>query len=67
MSIGDFLRLPALVRTLVLVLLWPAMWAAALMIASLIGDVIRQERTRKSPARREVFEARQAGNRQSMN
>jgi hypothetical protein len=67
MSIGDLLRLPALVRTLVLVLLWPAMWAAALMIASLIDDVIRQERTRKSPARREVFEARQAGNRQSMN
>ena len=64
MSIGDFLRLPALVRTLVLVLLWPAMWAAALMIASLIGDVIRQEPIRESPARREVFDARQASHRQ---
>jgi hypothetical protein len=61
MSIGDFLRLPASVRTLLLVLLWPAMWAAALMIASLIGDVIRQEPIRESPARREVFDARQAG------
>jgi hypothetical protein len=32
------------------VLLWPVIWAAALMIGAVAGDVIRQAKTSPSPA-----------------
>ena len=54
MSVGDFLRLPPAVRIVFVVMLWPAIWAGALMIGALAGDVIRQRKLRTSPARRKV-------------
>jgi hypothetical protein len=54
MSASDFLRLPPGVKILVVVMLWPAIWAAALMVVSLAGDVIRQSRLRTSPPWRKV-------------
>jgi hypothetical protein len=53
-SAGDFLRLPTGVKILVMVLLWPAIWAAVSMIAALAGDIIRYRKRRTSPARRKV-------------
>jgi hypothetical protein len=51
---NDFLRLPPGVKTLVVVMLWPALWAGALLIVALAGDVIRQSKLRTSPAQRKV-------------
>jgi hypothetical protein len=53
-SIGDFLRLPPATRIVFVVMLWPAIWAAALMVVSLAGDVIRQRKMWTSPAQRKV-------------
>ena len=54
MNISDFLRLPPAVRLGVVVMLWPAIWATALLIVALAGDMVREtEMLRKtSPARR---------------
>jgi len=46
MSATDFLQLPPAVRIVFVVLLWPAIWAGALLVAALAGDVIRQTRKR---------------------
>jgi hypothetical protein len=54
MSIGDFLRLPPAIRIVFVVMVWPAIWAAALIVVALAGDVIRQSKLRASPARRKV-------------
>jgi len=54
MSVSDFLQLPPAARTVFAVMLWPAIWAAALMVVSLAGDVIRQSKLRTSPAQRKV-------------
>jgi hypothetical protein len=54
MSAADFMQLPAAVRTTVVVMLWPVIWAVALMIRALTGDVIRQTKKRTPPAWREV-------------
>ena len=54
MSATDFLQLPPAVRTLVVVLLWPAIWAGTGLIVALAGDVLRQARKRTSPAWRKV-------------
>ena len=51
MGASDFLRLPPSVMTLVAVMLWPAIWAGALLIAALARDLIRLTRKAKSPAR----------------
>jgi hypothetical protein len=40
-SVADFLRLPLGVRVLVGVMFWPIIWAGALAIAALAGDLIR--------------------------
>ena len=48
MTVADFLRLPLGVGVGVVLLLWPAIWAAALILYSLYGDLIRK----KSPPRR---------------
>jgi hypothetical protein len=42
MSPSDFLQLPLAVKVAFGVLLWPAIWAGALMAVALAGDVIRQ-------------------------
>lgn len=42
MSASDFLRLPTGARILFVVMLWPAIWAAAQMAVVLAGDVVRQ-------------------------
>jgi len=44
-SAMDFLRLPPGVKLLVVVMLWPAIWAGALFIGAFAGDVIRQDVT----------------------
>jgi hypothetical protein len=54
MSVADFLCLPPLVRTVVVVMLWPAIWAGALLIAAFVGDMIRHTQKRKCPWR-QVF------------
>jgi len=42
MAVHDFLRLPPGVQVVVLVMLWPAIWAGALLTGALAGDLIRQ-------------------------
>jgi hypothetical protein len=42
MSANDFLRLPPGVIALVLVMVWPAIWAAGQMTIALAGDMIRR-------------------------
>jgi len=42
------------VKILVVVLLWPAIWAAALMVVALAGDVVRHTKRRASPAQARV-------------
>ncbi len=54
MSFSDFLRLPPAIRIVFVVMIWPAIWAAALMIVALAGDVVRHTERQASPARREV-------------
>jgi hypothetical protein len=54
MSVSDFLRLPPAIQIVFVVMLWPAIWAAALMVVSLAGDVIRQGKLRTSPVHRKV-------------
>jgi hypothetical protein len=54
MNASDFLRLPPGVKILVLVMLWPAIWAGTLMIGAFAGDVIRHCKMRTSPAWRKV-------------
>jgi hypothetical protein len=54
MSASDFLRLPPGVTILFVVMLWPAIWAGALLTMAFAGDVMRQARARTSPAWRKV-------------
>jgi len=49
MSVSDVLRLPLAVRTMFAVMLWPAVWAAGLLLAAFAGDV-RRLRTRRISA-----------------
>jgi hypothetical protein len=51
MSTRDFLRLPPGVMILVVVMLWPAIWAGMLLIVAFAGDLIRLTKKAKSPAR----------------
>jgi hypothetical protein len=43
-SIADFLTFPPYVRVLVGVMFWPIIWAGALAIAAVAGDLIRPSR-----------------------
>jgi hypothetical protein len=54
MTTSEFLQLPLGVKAIVVVMLWPAIWAAALMAVSLAGDLIRHSGRRTSPAWRTV-------------
>jgi len=49
MTAADFVQLPPGVVVLVGVMLWPAIWAAALMTVAFAGDV-RHNNRRVSPA-----------------
>jgi hypothetical protein len=44
MTLADLLRLPPGVMAGVLLLLWPAIWAGALITYALYSDVIRKKR-----------------------
>jgi len=46
MSVAGFLQGPFSWQVAVLVLLWPAIWAGALFLGTLIADVQRQLRGR---------------------
>jgi len=50
MTFSDFLRLPPGVQTLVVVMLWPAIWAGVSMSIALAGDRIRRAKQAKSLA-----------------
>ena len=64
MSASDFLQLPPAVRTVFVVMLWPAIWAGAQLIVALAGDVIRQTKTHGTPhANLFLFLLRFTGNR----
>ena len=45
MRVSDFLQLPPAVRTVFVVMLWPAIWAGAQLIIVLAGDLLRQTKT----------------------
>jgi hypothetical protein len=50
---ADFFDLPPGVLAAVLLMLWPAIWAGALIITALLGDVMRQiRRTTPHPVRK---------------
>jgi len=51
MGASDFLRLPPGVMILVVVMLWPAVWAGMLLTVALSADLIRLTKKAKSPAR----------------
>ncbi|HJZ75276.1 MAG TPA: hypothetical protein VKE51_26260 [Vicinamibacterales bacterium] len=55
MSATDFLRMPPGVQVLVLVLLWPAIWAGALLAAAFAGDLIRRTRPQPAPVARRAL------------
>jgi len=46
MWVRDLLQLPPGVKTLVAVMLWPALWAGALFLIALAGDLRRQRHER---------------------
>jgi len=48
MTLDDFLRLPAGVQIGVVAMLWPAIWAAALMGLALTADFLRRARPRSA-------------------
>jgi hypothetical protein len=49
MSESDFLQLPAAVRTVFAVMIWPAVWAAMLLLWAFVDDFQRR-RTRRNSA-----------------
>jgi len=46
MSPADFVRLPGGAQAIVVVMLWPALWAGIQFVVAFGGDVIRQTSTR---------------------
>ena len=49
MKLGDLLQLPPGVMLAFAILIWPALWAAALVAVALAGDLTRKPR-RRPPA-----------------
>jgi hypothetical protein len=49
MSVSDFLQLPPAARILFAVMLWPAVWAAVLLLTAFVDDFQRR-RTRRYSA-----------------
>jgi hypothetical protein len=47
MSVTDFLRWPLAVKVAFAVLIWPAVWAGALLAVAFAGDMIRRARKRE--------------------
>ena len=52
MSANAFLHLPPAVQLGVVLMLWPAIWAGALLTVAFAGDLIRQTKVRTIPVRR---------------
>jgi len=52
MSAAQFLALPVGVQIAFALMLFPAIWGAALLIGALVGDLIRQHRIHRSAAER---------------
>jgi hypothetical protein len=44
MSDVDFLNLPPYAATVIAVMFWPAIWAAASFVVAFAGDVVRRNR-----------------------
>ena len=42
MSFGDLLRLPPAIMVAFVVMIWPAIWAAAAIVNALVTDVLRE-------------------------
>jgi hypothetical protein len=49
MSATEFLQVPPAAIMVVLLMLWPAIWAGAELILALAGDVIRQRKREEPP------------------
>ena len=43
MSLGDLLRLPPAIMVAFVVMLWPAIWAAAATVLELARDILREK------------------------
>jgi hypothetical protein len=43
-SLSDFLLLPPAVRVIFVVMLWPAIWAAAAFVMALVTDILALRR-----------------------
>jgi len=54
MTFADFVALPLGVKTLIVTLLWPAIWAGACMTVALVGDVARRRKMPQSATQREA-------------
>ena len=54
MKIRDLLTLPPAVMGAFLVMLWPAIWAAASLLVSFVGDELRHKRQKASRAPRKA-------------
>jgi hypothetical protein len=46
MKLSDLLQLPPGVLLAFAILIWPALWAAALVVVALVGDLTRRRRRR---------------------
>jgi hypothetical protein len=51
-SVTDFLKLPPAVMGAFIVLIWPALWAAASLLVAFAGDVLRHKRRAPYSARK---------------
>jgi len=51
MSPSDFLNLPPYVATVIVVMFWPATWAATSFVVSFAGDIVRRNRSRYETVR----------------
>jgi hypothetical protein len=54
MNAADFLQLPPAARAMFVILIWPALWAAASLIVALAGDLLREKRSSRRPSWRHV-------------
>jgi hypothetical protein len=54
MNAGTFFQLPAAAQIAILVMFWPAVWAAVLVTVAFAGDLLRQLKKRTSPESRKA-------------
>jgi hypothetical protein len=45
MSPSDFLNLPIYLAAVIIVMFWPAIWAATSFVVAFAGDIVRRNRS----------------------